>query len=385
MVIAASHNHSPLADPESPLSFLPSELAAELKILRFIWIGTTAVFFWDILDNFGADTVLLFRSRIRWPGSHTSLPGKWETLSHTHDSCVAQVLSPCVLVGWTTFLTFPVGGCQELDRVLIILYPIVISSTSLLFFYRLRAIYAGSAGSRTVTVLFSLVWLAELVACIGVIFGTEATNIGPTRYCLLSQLAPHSAAACITQAILDTGVFVAISYRLTSNAYVDHGWRVKFCVFFRGDYLPYFSRAMLVDGQMYYMITVVTNITASVIIYAPGISPTYRSLASLPNLMLSTLMACRVFRHTKIVFSRNNFPSFDDVGAAVDNDNTRSLHFVHSAPQRTDDDSVLTDAVRASELRAEDGRKSGRGQNGWDFTNLTIEAGVENGLERVLV
>jgi hypothetical protein len=43
MVIAASGNHSPLADSESPFSFLPSELAAELKILRFIWIGTTAV------------------------------------------------------------------------------------------------------------------------------------------------------------------------------------------------------------------------------------------------------------------------------------------------------------------------------------------------------
>jgi hypothetical protein len=43
MVIAASGNHTPLANSESPLSYLPSELEAELKILRLIWIGTTAV------------------------------------------------------------------------------------------------------------------------------------------------------------------------------------------------------------------------------------------------------------------------------------------------------------------------------------------------------
>ncbi|KAJ7802552.1 hypothetical protein B0H13DRAFT_1672156 [Mycena leptocephala] len=322
MVIAASGNHSPLADSESPFSFLPSELAAELKILRFIWIGTTAVFFWDILDNLGADIMLLFRSRIRWAGV-----AYFVARQSAHTNFIQTDINA----------VFPVGRCQEFERALIILYPIVIPSTSLLFFYRVRAIYAGSAGSQTVTVLFSLLWLAELAGCIGVVFSTGATSIGPTRYCILSQLAPYSAAACITQSIFDTGVFVAISYRLASNAYVDHDWRDKFRVFFRGAYLPYLSRAMLVDGQMYYMITVVSNITASVMIYAPGVGPTYRSLASPPNLMLSTLMACRVFRHTKLVLSQNNPPSFN-VGAASDSDNTRSLHLAHSARQRTDDD-----------------------------------------------
>ncbi|KAJ6585783.1 hypothetical protein B0H19DRAFT_1110741 [Mycena capillaripes] len=370
MVIAPSGNHSsPLADPESPLSSLPSELAAELKIIRCIWIGTTAVFLWDILDNLRADFLLLFRSRIRWAGV---------------TYFVARYFLLVFLVGWTTFLTFPIGACREFERVLIILYPIVVPATSLLFFYRVRAIYAGSAGFRAVTVLFSLAWLAELVAAIGVVFATGATNIGLTRYCVLSQLASYSAASCITQSIFDTGVFVAISYRLASNAYVAHGWRDRFRVFFRGAYLPYFSRAMLVDGQMYYMITVVTNITATVMIYAPGISPTYRSLASPPNLMLCTLMACRVFRNTRLVLSRNNFPS-SNVGAASGNDNIRSLHFAHSAQQRTDDDFVMTDAVKAFELRGEDGRKSGREQKGWELTNLTTEAGPENGLERALV
>jgi hypothetical protein len=131
-------------------------------------------------------------------------------------------------------------------------------------------------------------------------------------------------------------------------------------------------------------ITVVSNITASVMIYAPGVGPTYRSLASPPNLMLSTLMACRVFRHTKLVLSQNNHPSFN-VGAASDSDNTRSLHLAHSARQRTDDESVMTDAPEAFELKGRDGRKSGRGRNGWDFTNLTTEAGPKDGLERAFI
>ncbi|KAF8188186.1 hypothetical protein K438DRAFT_1594344 [Mycena galopus ATCC 62051] len=365
--MAASGNYSSLADSDSPLLFLPSELAAELKIIQFIWIGTTAVFFWDIVDNLGADFVLLFRSRIRWAGATYFI--------------ARQVGNPFTYIRLMWCSAFPVGRCQEFERTLVILYPIVIPSTSLLFFYRVRAIYAGS---QTVTVIFSFVWLVELISCIGVIFATGATNIGPTSYCFLSRLAPYSAAACITQSIFDTGVFVAISYRLASDAYAAHGWPDKFRVFIRGAYLPHLSRAMLVDGQMYYMITVVTNITASVMIFAPGVSPSYRSLASPPNLMLSTLMACRVFRNTKLVHSRNISPS-SNVGAAVGNNNTRSLRFAHSAQQRTDDDSLMTDDFRVFEMRRGDGQKSGRGQNERDLTNLMAEAGPEDGLERALI
>jgi hypothetical protein len=45
----------------------------------------------------------------------------------------------------------------------------------------------------------------------------------------------------------------------------------------------------------------------------------------------------------------------------------------------------MTDALGAFELRGGDGRKSGRGQNGEDFTNLTAEVGLGDGLERALI
>ncbi|KAF7333109.1 hypothetical protein MVEN_02376300 [Mycena venus] len=183
------------------------------------------------------------------------------------------------------------GGNDINHRALNILYPIVVPSTSLLFFYRVRAIYAGS---QTTTILFGLLWLAELAACTTVVFGTAATDIGPTRYCLFSQLAPYTGAASITPTVFDTAIFVAISYRLVGNAYIEHSW------------------SLLVDGQMYYMITVVMNITTSVMIYVPGASPVYRSLPAQPNIMLNTDT------------SRAN------VGASVPNYNAQSLHVLRN-------------------------------------------------------
>lgn len=145
---------------------------------------------------------------------------------------------------------YPVGGCRTLETTLDCLYPIVVSSTSLLFFYRVRAIYAGD---KIVTVVFGLLWIAELAACISVPIGTRGTNIGSTPYCFIAQLASYTGSASITPTVFDTAVFIAISYRLVGNTYVDYSWRDKLRVFFRGAYLPYFSRSLLVDGQMYYM------------------------------------------------------------------------------------------------------------------------------------
>jgi hypothetical protein len=45
----------------------------------------------------------------------------------------------------------------------------------------------------------------------------------------------------------------------------------------------------------------------------------------------------------------------------------------------------MTDALEAFELRGGNGCKSGRGQNGGDFTNLTAEVGPGDGLERALI
>ncbi|KAJ7469413.1 hypothetical protein B0H11DRAFT_2283858 [Mycena galericulata] len=205
----------------------------------------------------------------------------------------------------------PVGGCHTLDLVLDSLYPIAVPSTSPLFFFRVRAIYTNS---HPITIVFALLWITE-TACITIPFGTAklsdplqmrrgldkaASTSGPRRYCTIAELAPYLSSVSITPTVFDIAVFVAILYRFISNTHVNYTFSDKCRAFFSGVYLPSFSKALFVDGQKYYMITVISNIAMSAMIDAPGLSPGLRSILAPQNVMLTSIMACRVYRHTRL-------------------------------------------------------------------------------------
>ena len=67
------------------------------------------------------------------------------------------------------------------------------------------------------------------------------------------EVKPYTAAAVVVPLINDTLIFIAITWRLHSNSSarrtINDGVRVL--VF--GNYLPAFSKAMLQDGQVYYL------------------------------------------------------------------------------------------------------------------------------------
>ncbi|KAJ7749706.1 hypothetical protein B0H16DRAFT_1691816 [Mycena metata] len=295
----------PIPLSSEPLSLVPPDIAGQIELLRYVWAGTAAVFIWDILNNLKADYQLLFKYRIRPP-----------VITYFTSRIICFVW----VVGFTVFLTSPVGGCHTLDLVLDSLYPIAVPSTSLLFFFRVRAIYANS---RPITIAFAVLWIIEVAACITIPFGTGGINIGPTRYCTIDELAPYTSSASITPTVFDTAVFVAISYRLVGNR----------------AYLPSFSKAIFVDGQKYYMITVISNIAMSAMIYAPGVSPGLRSILALPNVMLTSVMACRVYRHTRLnlPFTLDMVIPSSSGGPAKD---TLPVHFAPARPLDSEADTV---------------------------------------------
>ncbi|KAF8180443.1 hypothetical protein K438DRAFT_1841862, partial [Mycena galopus ATCC 62051] len=238
--------------------------------------------------------MLLFKYKLRWPVAAYF---------------VSRITSAAYVIGFTIFLTSPVGECRILNLALQILYPVAVPSTSLLFFFRVRAVYGGA---RMVTVIFGFVWIAELATCIVVPIATGGINIGATRYCIPSELASYIGGAGITPALFDTAVFIAISFKLVQNSQTEYSSASKVRAFLTGAYLPSFSRSLLVDGQVYYMITVVSNITAGVLAALPEVGVTYRSLPGVPNVMLTSVMACRVYRHTRLNLLEQSFlsPSF---------------------------------------------------------------------------
>ncbi|KAF8142563.1 hypothetical protein K438DRAFT_1946243 [Mycena galopus ATCC 62051] len=315
----------PVVLSDTPLLLLPSEVARQLELARYVWVGTAAVFIWDILSNLKGDYMLLFKYKLCWPVAAYF---------------ASRITSAVHVIGFTIFLTSPVGECRALNLALQILYPVAVPSASLLFFSRVRAVYSGA---RTVTFIFGFMWITELANCIIVPIATGGINIGGTRYCICDELPWYVGTGVgITPALFDTAVFLAISFKLVQNSQTGYSSASRVRAFITGQYLPSFSRSLLVDGQVYYMITVVSNITTAALAVLPGIGLTYRSLAGVPNVMLTSVMACRVYRHTRLNLLEQSFlsPSFllsENIGfefAAK----SHSLQFVRPTGQTTPKD-----------------------------------------------
>jgi hypothetical protein len=184
-----------------------------------------------------------------------------------------------------------------------------VSSTALLFFFRVRAIYDGN---RYVTAAFFIMWLSVLGGSLTVVTTLSGAHIGNTKYCTSTGFKPYVSAANITIAIFDTCVFLAISWRLLAGSPVvttrDDSALKKSTLF--GRYLPHFSRALFQDGQNYYMyvlkcvrVAMVCNMLVVITNYLTGIPVIYRIIFLFPSIALTNIMACYVFRHTKLSLS----------------------------------------------------------------------------------
>jgi hypothetical protein len=151
--------------------------------------------------------------------------------------------SDCLLVA-------PISNCFHSEKVVSVLFCFAIPSTSLLFFFRARAVF----GLKSFAVpFFGVLWLGVLGGCLTTIPGMSGVNIGPTPYCITGVIKTYSVAAVITPLINDGIVFFAISWRLCHNTCASRTVKngVRAMVF--GDYLPMVSRSLLQDGQIYFL------------------------------------------------------------------------------------------------------------------------------------
>jgi chromate transport protein ChrA len=130
------------------------------------------------------------------------------------------------------------------------MYAICIPATSLLFFFRVRAVFSRS---KYVVWFFSFMWLAVLGAAFTTPQALFATRIGPTKYCTTGTLKPFAVVCVIVPLVNDTLVLLAVTVGLATNTHLEPTLKQGIRTVMYGDYLPAFSRAMLRDNQMYYM------------------------------------------------------------------------------------------------------------------------------------
>lgn len=152
-------------------------------------------------------------------------------------------------------VTTDTARCAGLETAMKWSIAVAISTTSLLFFFRVRAVYRHS---RIVCGFFLFAWLAVLCACvlhtqIGFLLNIKSSQ--QVRRCLAAgNDSPFISASTLIPMVNDLLIFCAITYRLMSMAEVGHPTptkRILAALF--GTYLPAFSRTLLQDGQAYFL------------------------------------------------------------------------------------------------------------------------------------
>ncbi|KAF7368430.1 hypothetical protein MVEN_00166000 [Mycena venus] len=285
-----------LGNPQNPASWLPllptmssdeeipAYLQKQIQVSAYVFAGSTAVFTWDILNNLRSDYSLLFKQSV-----------SLATLAYF----AARFGSLVYVLGFTIFASYPLEACNTAYIAFNSFYPVGVSAAAFLFFLRVRAIYIGD---RLVTIIFGFLWLAVLASSITIPIGGTAASIGSPSECIVLRVEGYVGSSGIIITVHDTIVFFTISYRLVSNfanaERQTRGEQMK--ELFSGANLPAFSKALFTDGQMYYMITVISNIVSTLMVYIPTVSPIYHGLLVVPNVTLTCLMACRVYRNTKL-------------------------------------------------------------------------------------
>ena len=203
----------------------------------------------------------------------------------------------------------------------IVFYCAVLIFTSLLFFFRTRAVFGGNPW---VTAFFAGLWLAVLGGCLALIidvFEPMNSESNTMAICLDPGFNPFVAAVTIIPLVNDTLAFLAMSWRLSRNSYYEPYtliMGIRFLIF--GDYLPVFSRALLRDGQAYYLLalsdlclmlkqltgcsfhrTIVTmNIISVIMLFYPSNPDILRTIFVVPNMTLMNVMAGRAFRNAML-------------------------------------------------------------------------------------
>ncbi|EGO01350.1 hypothetical protein SERLA73DRAFT_167446 [Serpula lacrymans var. lacrymans S7.3] len=283
----SSINVTELLNPYTPMAFLPPDLAFQEQTSSYVLVGAAGAMVWDILTNINSDYKLLFKQRIGLP---------------TIVYFISRIAALFYVLISTIFDSAPVGRCSIYQGAINVSYPITVPATSLLFFFRIRAIFTGN--NYIISFFFAL-WLAVLGGSLTLLKGVRASTIGPTQYCINSVIEPYVGATVIMPLVHDTLVFLAISWCLVSNSHINYNATSRWKAL-SGHYLPNFSKSLLRDGQLYYLITVGGNLLTTIMVFVPSVSVPYRTMFTVPNVMLTNAMACHVFRSTKIDLIRGS-------------------------------------------------------------------------------
>ncbi|KZP20952.1 hypothetical protein FIBSPDRAFT_861101, partial [Athelia psychrophila] len=165
------------------------------------------------------------------------------------------------------------------------------SSTGLLFFFRIRAVYKHSKGIRYG---FFAMWMLVTLSPSMMLLGPEIRCYIPRLHCYV--WGPLTLSGNGTALVNDTLVFIGVSLHAYGSMTLDtsHLSRARrFKLLIQGTGLYKVSRMLLKSGQLYYGAIVGVQIWSTVSV---SLGLRYSQLAYITYIPFASTLACKVFR-----------------------------------------------------------------------------------------
>ncbi|KAH8102168.1 hypothetical protein BXZ70DRAFT_57653 [Cristinia sonorae] len=278
-----------LPNPLTPLAWLPPDIANQFHNARLIGAIALGLWGWDVLMSLG-DEYRIFRKKFKLPDVAYIL---------------ARITSGTFIIMAFIFNNFDLNDCESYVKGIGSFASLGILFNSTLFLYRILAIFHGR---RLIISFFVFLWIGTFACSLTAPFSLGGTHIGTTKLCIPYRVKSYGTAGIVASGVNDTLVFIAITFHLLSGMPVKGlSGRVK--NFFSGAGMGRLSRAILHDGQKYYLVVVSINIIATVMILTPSVPLAYANIMAIVNAALQNSMACRVFRDLKLGYYKSMNPT----------------------------------------------------------------------------
>ncbi|KAJ7744667.1 hypothetical protein B0H16DRAFT_988248 [Mycena metata] len=281
-----------MSQPSGASEQIPLDLQKQIMVSAYVFAGSTAVFIWDILNNLRSEYSLLSRHRLN---------------AATVGYFASRIASFVYVLGFTIFASYPLQDCAAAYPAFSAFFPIGVSGTASLFFFRVRAIFHREL---LPTIIFGCLWLVVLASSIATTVAGGAIGVGDPTVCVVARR--HFPAAFFG--------FSGIAITRSSK----HPGSKSRCCSAAPTCLPFQSRSSW------------TARCITLMAFVP-VSPVYHGFLVIPNVTITSIMACRVYRNTKLGVARGRgdltLPTLNTLAASG---NTVPLSVVQFASQNTE-------------------------------------------------
>ncbi|KZP10227.1 hypothetical protein FIBSPDRAFT_963309 [Athelia psychrophila] len=258
-------------------STLPAINALMFKGTAYISVTQLTAYLYDWLLSISEEHRIMETAGITWPIAIYLL---------------SRITAATVLVLIAIFIFAPTGHCAPLVALLVTCAATRTITTSFLFLLRIRAVYLHS---RCITTLFGIMWLITVTLSIVTDASIRAGPLTDTQYCINFQI-QHPTYPSISTFTFDTFAFIAISYRLATDAATEQSWRARLQSVVTGKGLFSISRALMISGVLYYLaILFFFSVILSVMV-SPLVPTSSHYALNTSYMAFTNIMACRVFR-----------------------------------------------------------------------------------------